>query len=40
VKDMALFNIEKNIDVGKLFKKAKNAIDAKKESKEEKKDSK
>ena len=37
---MALFNIEKNIDVGKLFKKAKNAIDSKKESKEEKKDSK
>ena len=37
---MALINIEKNIDIGKLFKKAKDAIDSKKESKEEKKDSK
>jgi len=37
---MALINLEKNIDIGKLFKKAKDAIDSKKESKEEKKDSK
>jgi hypothetical protein len=37
---MALFNVEKSIDVGKLFKKAKDAIDSKKDSKEEEKDSK
>ena len=37
---MALINIEKNIDLGKLFKKAKDAIDSKIEAKKEEKESK
>lgn len=34
----ALFSVEKSIDVGKLFMKAKDAVDKKKEEKAEKQD--
>lgn len=37
---MALINIEKNVDLGNLFKKAKDAINEKIDSKKEEKDSK